>query len=105
MNEESPSNPSGQSANPFPGNVRKNVESGVESITAYFKENPWCGVLGGFVLGLAVAAIAKAAEPEPEPTSLERLRALLEDTCEKLPSKKEAKSAVLGVLEKLHIPV
>lgn len=103
MNEEFASTSADQPANPFPADLGKKVESGVESLTDYLKENPWVGVLGGLVFGAVLVTIAK--NPQPEPTNLEKLRSLLEETYARLPSKKDAKSAMNCLLDKLHLPV
>ena len=81
----------------------KQAECGFGAATEYLRANPWVGVASGLILGAAVFALCKPAKPEP--TTLERLRDLLDEAYAKLPTKKEAKSAASCLLNKLHIPV
>jgi hypothetical protein len=83
--------------------IRSQVQCGIETATDYIRANPWVGVAGGLVLGAVVFALCKPAKPEP--TTLDRLRDLLDEAYAKLPTKKEAKSAASCLLSKLHIPV
>ena len=82
--------------------ARQQVEDGLESATEYLRNNPWIGVLGGVVIGGILIGLSRS--PKPEPTNLEKLRDLLEEAYAKLPTKKEAKSALNCLLTKLHIP-
>lgn len=104
MNEESPSNSANESESCEIADVSKKIQGSFQTATDYLKENPWIGVAAGVLVGAAVFACAKGSK-QPEPTNLEKLRDLLDDMYAKLPSKKEAKSAVNCLLNKLHIPV
>jgi hypothetical protein len=103
MNEETPSNSPAESDNCEVGKSCDKIKDSFTCATDYLRRNPWVGVAAGVVIGAAVFACTKCSKPEP--TNLEKLRALLDDMYAKLPSKKEAKSAVDCLLNKLHIPV
>jgi len=104
MNEESPSNSANESEHCEIADVSKKLQGSFHTATNYLRENPWIGVAAGAVIGAAIFACAKTTK-QPEPTNLDKLRDLLDDVYAKLPSKKEAKSAVNSLLNKLHIPV
>lgn len=104
MNEESPSDTGNEPENCEIADISKKLQGSFHTATDYLRENPWIGVAAGALIGAAVFACAKCSK-QPEPTNLEKLRDLLDDMYAKLPSKKEAKSAVSCLLNKLHIPV
>ena len=103
MNEESPSNSAEKSETCEIADVSKTLQSSFNAATDYLRQNPWIGVAAGVLIGAAVFTCARSSKPEP--TNLEKLRDLMDDMYAKLPSKKEAKSAVNCLLNKLHIPV
>lgn len=103
MKDEPTSETADESAPSHTTDVRKNLEGALGSTTQFLRDNPWVGVAGGLLLGAALITLAKPAKPEP--TNLEKLRDMLDDVYAKLPTKKEAKSAMSCLLNKLHLPV
>jgi hypothetical protein len=104
MNETTISETAEQNSGSSPlATAARDGKAGLAACTSYLRENPWVGVAGGAVLGAVIVSLVKP--PRHEPTPRESLRQLLDDTLAKLPSQKEAGTAVCNLLKKLHIPV
>jgi hypothetical protein len=81
----------------------RQAKEGLSTCTAYVRENPWVGLAGAAVLGALIVSLVKPSSHKP--TIVESLRHLFDDARDKLPTQKEAGSALCRVLKKLHLPV
>lgn len=81
--------------------ARETAEDALAAATDYVRNNPWVAVAGAAVLGGVIVALARPSRPASP--NLDAVRDFLDDTYAKLPSRKEARSGLNGLLKKLHL--